>query len=108
VKRPKRFPQPVGDILASYFQKKGWDEKLREYQIWTHWPKVMGKNLSDRCRPLRLKYGVLTIGVSSSTWLTQLQFMKLELIEKIKNLFGIRLTDIRFKTDTPPVEHSES
>lgn len=99
--RPKKFPQRIGPILESVFQKKGWGEKLREYQIWTHWPEVMGKNLAERCRPLHLRYGVLTIVVSSSSWLTQLQFMKLELIEKIKNSFGITLSDIRFKTEIP-------
>ena len=95
--RPKRFPVHIGNILEDYFQKKGWSEKLKEYKIWTHWTEVMGKNLADRCQPLHLRYGVLTIGVSNSTWLTQLQFMKFDLLEKIKKVFGITLTDIRFK-----------
>lgn len=95
--RAKRFPVRIGNILEDYFKKKGWGEKLKEYQIWTHWTEVMGKNLADRCQPLHLRYGVLMIGVSNSTWLTQLQFMKLDLLEKIKKAFGITLTDIRFK-----------
>lgn len=103
-KRPKRFPIHIGKIVEDFFQKKGWNEKLKEYQIWTHWEEVMGKKLADRCQPLHVRYGVLTIGVSNSTWLTELQFMKLDLLGKIKKVFGIPLTEIRFKI----VENSKS
>ena len=93
--REKKFPQRIGSFLEAYFQKRGWQEKLKEYRIWTHWPDIVGPQLVDRSAPIRLKNNVLTIGVSSSSWMTQLQFMKTQIIEKISSELHVHLTDIK-------------
>lgn|SRR3989338_6655375 len=96
-------PESVHTVLEHLFSKKGWNSKLKEYRIWTHWPHVVGPQLAHRCFPLKLQNLVLTLGVSNSTWLTQLQFMKLELIEKVKEKLQIHLKDIAFRIqDLPP------
>ncbi len=95
-------PESVHTVLEHFFAKKGWNSKLKEYRIWTHWPEVVGPKLANRCTPLKLQNLVLTLGVSNSTWLTQLQFMKLELMEKIKVKLSIYLKDILFKIQEQP------
>ena len=95
-------PESVHAVLEQFFSKKGWNSKLKEYRLWTHWPEVVGPKLSNRCHPLKLQNLVLTIGVSNSTWLTQLQFMKLELIEKVKEKLQISLKDILFRVQELP------
>ncbi len=95
-------PESVHAVLEHFFSKKGWNSKLKEYRIWTHWQEVVGPKLFHRCHPLKLQNLVLTLGVSNSTWLTQLQFMKLELIEKIKEKLNVSLKDILFKVQEQP------
>ena len=95
--RPKSFPILVGSFLENYFTKRGWEDKLHEYRLWTHWGEVVGPKLFQRCRPLRLKDHVLTIAVSTSTWLNELQYMKLQLLEKIKQHLGIHLKDLQLR-----------
>jgi|SRR3989338_7686687 len=96
-------PESVHAVLEHFFAKKGWNSKLKEYRIWTHWSEVVGPKLADRCYPLKLKNLILTLGVSNSTWLTQLQFMKLELMEKVKEKLSIDLSDILFKVQEAPL-----
>ncbi|MBI2645729.1 MAG: DUF721 domain-containing protein [Deltaproteobacteria bacterium] len=95
-------PESVHSVLEHFFSKKGWNSKLKEYRIWTHWSEVVGPKLSNRCYPLKLQNLILTLGVSNSTWLTQLQFMKLELIEKVKEKLQISLKDILFRVQELP------
>lgn len=95
-------PESVHSVLEHFFSKKGWNSKLKEYRIWTHWSDVVGPKLSNKCHPLKLQNLVLTLGVSNATWLTQLQFMKLELIEKVKDKLHIHLKDILFKVQDQP------
>ena len=103
--RKKGFPTPVGSILNDTFRKRGWQEKLKEYAICTHWDTLVGPSLSGRCAPLRLRHNKLFIAVSTSSWLTQLQFMKLELIDQIQAKIGVRLHDIHFRVS--PAEVAE-
>lgn len=88
---------PIGSFLKSYFEKKGWSSYLQEYRIWTHWDHLVGPQLSKRCQPLLLRNRILTVSVSSSSWLTQLQFIKSNLIAKIRQSLQIPLHDIYFQ-----------
>lgn len=102
--RKKSRPEHVGLSLQRYFDKKGWGPKLKEYEIWNQWEAIVGEKLAKRCRPLSLKFNILTIAVANSSWLTQLQFMKAELLVKINTTAGLQLHDIYFIT-RPPEEN---
>lgn len=110
-KRPKkRVKGPlisVGAFLGKYFQDKGLDGKLQEYKIWTHWKEIVGPSLANKCAPLHLSHHKLMITVTTAPWLTQLQLMKLQLIEKMMKKLGIQIKDIYFKVGPLPMDHSK-
>lgn len=95
--RKKGSLVPIGSFLEGFFEKRGWSSTLQEYRIWTQWEKLAGVELGKRCRPSRLHNQVLTLTVTNSSWMTQLQFMKSKLIEKIKRSLHVHLKDIYFK-----------
>src|SRR3989338_3946210 len=87
----------VGTFLQDFFFKKRWSSKLHEYRIWTHWETLVGPQISKRCQPLKLSNHHLTVTVANSTWLTQIQLMKSELMHIISKELRIQLNDIYFK-----------
>ncbi|OGQ14988.1 MAG: hypothetical protein A3B70_04270 [Deltaproteobacteria bacterium RIFCSPHIGHO2_02_FULL_40_11] len=97
-RRPlKSIPVSIDSFLEQFLKQRGWDTKLQEYKIWTHWETIVGPQLAKKCSPKHLKNGLLTLEVSQSTWMTQLQFIKPQLIDKIKTSFGVHLKDIKLK-----------
>jgi len=102
MRRKKSPPEHVGNFLKRYFAKRGWQDKLRDYQIWTQWPELVGRQLASRSWPVKLRHQVLTIAVSNASWLTQLQFMKLTLIEKFQTTLHIQLENIYFVIQPAP------
>jgi hypothetical protein len=58
----------------------------------------VGKNISKRARPAKLIGKTLHVKVSSSPWMTELQFLKREIISKINKMLGEdTVTDMVFK-----------
>ncbi len=100
-------PVTIGSYLSQYFKEKGLDSKVQEYKIWTHWPEVVGPKLASKCTPLMLRNHRLTITVATAPWLTQLQLMKLKLMDNISKYLRIQLSDIYFKVGSLPMS-SES
>ena len=66
--------------------------------VWDIWAPTVGPVLAENAQPAAFKGRLLLVHVSSSVWLHQLQFMKLELIEKVNAACGKKLVeDITFK-----------
>ena len=98
----------IESYLQDFFQKKGWNSKLQEYKIWSQWEDLVGEKLAQRCQPLKLSYQTLTVSVANSTWLTQLQFMKSNLMDKVQKELRVQLKDIYFKIGPVSYEQKKS
>lgn len=71
---------------------------LELHKLWEHWPHVVGNAIADNAHPAVIKGGLLLVHVSSSPWLHELQYLKIELIEKLNTALGKKtITEIRFK-----------
>lgn len=64
------------------------------------WTDLVGSTLSKNSRPLKIlrsaSSSTLLIGVSSSVWANELEFLKREILEKIPD----RITEIRYQIVT--------
>jgi predicted nucleic acid-binding Zn ribbon protein len=81
--RPKRFAR-IGDILPAVLKSAGLEQKLRDQEILTIWPTVVGEEIAARTTAVKMDNGVLHIQVEHSAWLQELYFMEKEIIRKLK------------------------
>ena len=68
-------PSTVGETLTSLIQRRGWDERLRGATAASRWVEIVGERLADRCEPVRLVRGTLTVRAENQVWATQLRYM---------------------------------
>lgn len=62
----------------------------------------MGPQIAARTSPGKIRHGVLSVTVSSSVWLQELQFMKQDILERLnQQTTKESITDIRFSIGVP-------
>jgi hypothetical protein len=77
------FPKPLADLLQEGLATAGLAGKLREVDIWRHWPEVVGPVVASRAQPLRIINGTLYVTVTSGPWIQELSFLKGMIKEKL-------------------------
>ena len=83
-----RAPTVLGDSLADFVRRRGWEERLRGASAWSRWDAIVGPELAARCEPLKLVRGVLTIRAESQVWATQLRYMIPQLRANVEAAIG--------------------
>lgn len=92
--RPARIDALLGDTLKHL----GLPAKIREYTIKKHWDESVGPNIAKRATPVRLIGTTLYCNVASSPWMTELNFHKSMIMEKLNLRLGEgSVTDIVLK-----------
>ena len=81
-----------------YAKKSTAFDKVKEYSIYLLWQDAVGANIAKHAAPKYFNQGVLTIEVDSSTWMTELKFMKKDLMKNLNEKLGVKkVKDIAFK-----------
>ena len=83
----QKLKNPVGlnSLLQSLFQDLNHDQKLLIHRLQAQWDQVVGSELASKTHPFRLnKGGTLIISSKDSSWMTELDFRKEEIINYIK------------------------
>lgn len=88
VRRVPRAPESVGDVLDDLISSRRWGDRLRGASVFDRWSEVVGEDLAQHCRPVRLKGGVLTVAASSPTWATQLRYLTGQLALNVNAALG--------------------
>jgi hypothetical protein len=83
-----RFPKPLADLLQEGLATAGLAGKLREVDIWRHWPEVVGPVVASRAQPLRIINGALYVTVASGPWMQELSFLRGMMKEKLNERLG--------------------
>lgn len=87
----------VAGVLPEITRYQGWEAKLDIHSFFPRWEEVVGKEVADCSRPLKVVKDTLWLEVENSTWMQQLQFEKMRILEDINATLKItRLRDIRF------------
>jgi predicted nucleic acid-binding Zn ribbon protein len=82
------FPSSVGEVLERLFNKLSIDKKLKEVNALKLWEEVTGEKISRHSLPLFVRQGNLFVRVDNSGWLTQLTYLKREIISKLNERLG--------------------
>ncbi|MBN2718683.1 MAG: DUF721 domain-containing protein [Deltaproteobacteria bacterium] len=95
---------PVSSLsqeLTAAMRTMGDSARLVHPEIWARWFHIAGEQLYQRTFPRIYKDGMLTIGVTNSTWMHQLSMMRQQLVDRLAEAVGPGVvTDIRFVLDS--------
>jgi len=72
-----------GDVLARLIKARGWQKPAAEGAVFGAWAKVVGPEISVRCRPVNLEDRELTVEAESTAWATQLRAIAPKIIKRI-------------------------
>ncbi len=78
-----RDPQPFGVILARLMKVRGWQRPAAEATVFGAWAKVVGPDVAEHSRPIKLEGGELTVEAESTAWATQLRLLAASLLRRI-------------------------
>jgi predicted nucleic acid-binding Zn ribbon protein len=97
----KKKPERLEVILKSVVHSLGWEKSLLQQQLLLSWPEVVGKEISQRTTPLRVRGSKLFVEVESSSWMNHLHYLKPEILMKLNENFKERkivfIRDIIFR-----------
>ena len=86
----------IAKLLPLLVRDRGWDKQLDLYSIFDKWNEIIGEDISLYAKPLKIDRGVLWLEVENSSWLQQLQYEKLDLLEALNQFLQLsRLKDIK-------------
>jgi predicted nucleic acid-binding Zn ribbon protein len=83
VKAHKRKPEKIDTILKSVVHGLGWEKGLLHQQVIASWADIVGKEISIRTNPLRVRGSKLFVEVENSTWMNHLHYLKPEILKKL-------------------------
>lgn len=83
-----RDPQPFGAVLHRLLAYRGWQRPAAEATVLGAWDRVVGPDIAQHSRPLRLADGELTVEAESTAWATQLRLLQSTLLRNIAREVG--------------------
>ena len=94
----KTNEQSLEEVIQDYLRESGWQQKLDEIKIITHWDKVLGPTLSKYVNEVFVKNNQLHIRLKSSALRQEISYRKSEVIKQINDSVGKEvIKDIVFK-----------
>ena len=78
----------VKDVLGESFTSLNITSKVAEFRVHKMWRELAGATIAQKSEPVRLIGTTLYVNVSSSAWMTELTYLKDELLKKIDDSLG--------------------
>lgn len=92
---PRGF-RTIKEVLAAVLEELGLGEKVVVYRAVTDWPEIVGPQVARHTKALAVEDKTLVVAVDSPAWMTQLFYLKAQLLEKIANRIGSgRIVELR-------------
>ncbi|SCL15921.1 Predicted nucleic acid-binding protein, contains Zn-ribbon domain (includes truncated derivatives) [Micromonospora rhizosphaerae] len=83
-----RDPQPLGAVLERLVKARGWQQPAAEATVFGAWERVVGPEVAQHSRPVKLEDGELTVEARSTAWATQLRLLAGSLLQQIAREVG--------------------
>jgi predicted nucleic acid-binding Zn ribbon protein len=83
-----RDPQPLGAVLNRLVKARGWQQPAAEATVFGAWERVVGAEVAQHSRPVKLEDGELTVEARSTAWATQLRLLAGSLLRQIAQEVG--------------------
>jgi len=81
----------IGDALNTFLRNSRWLPKIHERKLQTDWETIVGKTIARYTRDLKLNNGTLSVATDVAVLKQELQFGKIQLMERINEYFGTQV-----------------
>ncbi|GIW43803.1 MAG: hypothetical protein KatS3mg077_1085 [Candidatus Binatia bacterium] len=78
----------LADVLQGVLRRLDPKGQASVYRLWIDWEDIVGRKVAQRARPRDYRNGMLLVVAASSSWRQELEFLKPELLRKIRNHLG--------------------
>lgn len=85
--------QPIGKILADLIRDLGLSKKLNEQKAVVEWEAVVGRDIAEHSRAIKVDGGRLVVEVDSPVWSQELTLMKRDIMRRLNDRAGNRAID---------------
>ena len=68
-------PQLLNESLEELIAQRGWQERMKDSDLFIKWAELVGANIADHVQPLHFAEGVLTLSAESTAWATQIRLI---------------------------------
>jgi hypothetical protein len=104
--------ESLAAALPGLVRDKGWEKQLDLYSLFLEWEKIVDKTTAQHARPLKIVRNIFWVEVDNSSWMHQLQFQKVQILENLNAALELsRLLDIKFtlaeKSENPQQEQKK-
>jgi predicted nucleic acid-binding Zn ribbon protein len=89
--------QSLAATFAGIIRDKDWEKKFDQHRVFPIWSEIVDPETAAHARPVKVVNDVLWVEVDNSAWVQQLQFTKLDLLDRLNDHLRVSyFTDIRF------------
>jgi len=87
----------VRGVVERVLKKYRLTGDLDAYKVFHMWPELVGDRISSHARPVRIDGFTLFVEVDDPLWLTQLKYMKTDVLDRIDaSIKAGALKDVKF------------
>lgn len=79
----------LGDAIKKFLKESGLDEKLQQHRVASHWDTVLEGKIAASTKYIRVKDGVVSVGLESAVARQELHMRKTEIIAALNEKMGI-------------------
>ena len=95
--RNDKKQESLAASLPGLIRDRGWEKQLDLYSLFVEWDRIVDRTTAEHARPLKIVRDVFWVEVDNSSWVHQLQFQKLQLLESLNTALKMsRLKDLKF------------
>ena len=86
-----RQPVRIADAVPGVFKRLGLETRLRQSEVWTVWPGVVGTQIARHAQPHTMWRGRLIVHVTDPVWLHHLRMMSHRVTAALNDRLGAPL-----------------
>ena len=92
-KKFKDISQVLNTVLANY----NLETKVKKEQLFENWQNILGKDLADKCKPIKIEENILYLEAKNSVWRNELKLRERDLLNLVhKKIEKKIISKIRF------------
>jgi predicted nucleic acid-binding Zn ribbon protein len=70
-------------VVQRVLREYNFTEDIDAYRVFSLWEDIVGEKMADHTKPVRINERILYVEVDDPLWLTQLKYMKVDILNKI-------------------------
>jgi len=88
---PKNQYKDLPAVLKTVLKKYNLSDKLVKEDLIKNWTQIVGNKLSEKCSPITLVNGELTIKAKNKIWKEELALRQYDLVNLLNSQIGVAL-----------------